>query len=90
MRTSSLILAALAGFLGGSIASRFTTVHAQAPGSGGEILQSKAFVLLDGSGHKRGEWKTEQGQPALRLFDKQGRVMDTIGTPHAELTQNPH
>jgi hypothetical protein len=86
MRISTLLAAAFAGFLAGAIGSRLTPVYAQGPGV--EILQSKDFVLLDGSGHKRGEWKMDSsGQPVLRLFDAQGRLTwDTTGTPRAQLT----
>jgi hypothetical protein len=86
MRISILILATFAGFLGGTIGSRLTSVYAQ--GSGVEVLQAKDFVLLDGAGHKRGEWRMgSSGQPVLRLFDAQGRVIwDTMGTPRAQLT----
>ena len=74
MRISTLVLAALAGFLGGAIGSHMTTVYAQGPGV--EIIQSKNFVLMDGAGHKRGEWKIDSsGEPVLRLFDAQGRVI---------------
>ena len=86
MRTATLVLATLAGLLGGLIASHMTTVYAQEPGV--EILHSKDFMLMDGAGHKRGEWRMDSsGQPVLRLFDAQGRVIwDTAGTPRAQLT----
>jgi hypothetical protein len=96
MRTSTLVAAAFAGFIGGTIGggasgSHFTTVYAQGPDPGVEILHSKNFVLLDGAGHKRGEWKIDpSGLPVLRLFDAQGRVIwDTTGTPRAHLTHQP-
>jgi hypothetical protein len=87
MRTSTLVIAAMAGFLGGTIGSRLPAVFAQGPVV--ESLQSRNFALLDGAGHKRGEWRLDpSGQPALRLFDAQGRVVwDTLGTPHTRLTQ---
>lgn len=80
MRISALAIATFAGFLGGTIGSHLATVHAQGPGV--EILQSKSFVLWDGAGRERGEWKMDpSGQPMLRLFDAQGRVIwDTAGT----------
>jgi hypothetical protein len=86
MRTVLLVQATVAGLFGGLIAPYMTTVRAQEPGV--EILHSKDFVLLDGAGHKRGEWKMDSsGQPVLRLFDSQGRVIwDTTGTPRAQLT----
>ena len=71
MRISTFVVVAFAGFLAGAIGSRFTPVYAQGPGA--ESLQSKNLVLLDGSGHKRGEWKMDSsGQPVMRLFDAQG------------------
>ena len=78
MRTSILVLAAFAGFVGGSIGSCFSplglglpSVYAQGPGV--EIIQSENFVLLDSSGHKRGEWRMDRsGLPVLRRFDAQG------------------
>jgi hypothetical protein len=86
MRTSVVLLAALAGFAGGSAVSHLTSVYAQGPGV--EILHSRDFVLLDGAGHKRGEWRVDaSGMPVLRMFDVQGRVIwDTTGTPHPQLT----
>jgi hypothetical protein len=86
MRTSTLVLAALAGLVGAALGSHLTTVYAQGPGV--EILQSKNFVLMDSAGHKRGEWRMDpSGQPVLRLFDAQGRIIwDTTGTPRAQLT----
>jgi hypothetical protein len=84
MRTATLILAAFAGFLGGVIGSRLTTVYAQGPGV--EILQSKTFMLLDGAGHKRGEWKMDSsGQPVFRLFDTQGHVTWQTGAAGPQL-----
>lgn len=89
MRTSTLLLGVFAGFLGGALGSHLTTVYAQS--SGVEILQTKNFVLLDGAGHKRGEWKIDpSGEPVIRLFDTQGRVIwDTTGTPRPHLAHEP-
>lgn len=86
MRISTFVLAATTGLLAGVVGSRLTPVYAQE--SSVEILHSKDFVLLDGSGHKRGEWKMDSsGQPVLRLFDAQGRtIWDTTGTPRPQLT----
>lgn len=74
MRTSGLVLAALAGFFGGIAASRLEPVHAQGPGA--EVLPSRSFVLLDAAGRKRGEWIVDSsGKPLLRMFDASGRVI---------------
>ena len=74
MRTLSLVLAALAGFIGGAAASRLRPVHAQGPGA--EVLRSRSFVLLDSAGRKRGEWIVDSsGKPLLRMFDAFGRVI---------------
>jgi hypothetical protein len=94
MRISTFGLAAIAGFLGGWLGSHITTVYAQGPGLKilpSEILQSKDFVLMDGSGRKRGEWRTDpSGQPVLRLFDSQGQVIwDTTGRPGPQLLHQP-
>ncbi len=96
MRTSTLVAAAFAGFIGGTIGggasgSHFlTTVYAQGPDPGVEIPchGARTSFLLDGSGHKRGEWRIDpSGVAVLRLFDAQGRVIwDTTGTPRARLT----
>ncbi len=76
MRIASLVLAAFAGFIGGAVGSHLTSVYAQGPDAGLEALHSKDFVLLDGSGHKRGEWNLDaSGQPVLRLFDARGRII---------------
>ena len=89
MRISTVFLAMAAGLLAGAITLRLIPVYAQ--GSGVEILHSKDFVLQDGSGHKRGEWKMDSsGQPVLRLFDAQGRVIwDTAGTVRPRLAHEP-
>ena len=71
MRISILMLATFAGFAGRS-AQLAPTPQFTPRALGVEILQSKEFVLLDGPGHKRGEWKIDSsGQPVLRLFDDQ-------------------
>jgi hypothetical protein len=84
MRIATIILAALAGFAGGSIGSRITSVYAQGPGV--EILRSREFVLMDGAGHKRGEWLIDSsGQTVLRTFDARGRLTwDSVGTPRPQ------
>jgi hypothetical protein len=88
MRLSTLVLAALAGFAGGAIGSHVTTVYAQGPGV--EILHSKTFVLLDGAGHKRGEWTMDSsGQPVLRLFDAQDRVIWQTSKAGVQLIHQP-
>jgi hypothetical protein len=81
MRTLSLILAALAGFVGGMAASRLEAVHAQGPGA--EVLPSRSFLLLDNAGRKRGEWIVDSsGKPLLRMFDASGRIIwETRGGP---------
>jgi len=89
MRISTLVVAAIAGFIGGEFNAYLRTVYAQGPGA--DILQSKSFVLLDGSGRKRGEWKIDpSGQAVLRLFDSQGQVIwDTTGTARPRLAHEP-
>jgi hypothetical protein len=88
MRISTLLLAAAAGFLAGAFSSRLTPVYAQ--GSGVEVLQSKSFVLLDGAGHRRGEWKMDSsGQPVLRLFDAQGHIIWQTGKAGPQLLHEP-
>jgi hypothetical protein len=88
MRFSTLVLAAFAGFAGGAIGSHVTTVYAQAPGV--EILHSKNFVLLDDAGHKRGEWKIDSsGEPVLRLFDAQDRVIWQANKAGVQLIHQP-
>ncbi len=53
-------------------------------------LQSKSFVLLDGAGHKRGEWKMDSsGQPVLRLFDAQGHIVWQTGKAGPQLLHEP-
>ncbi|HTW63986.1 MAG TPA: hypothetical protein VME17_05185 [Bryobacteraceae bacterium] len=74
MRTVTLILAAVAGFAGGTAASRLEEVHAQGPGA--EVLRSRGFMLFDSAGRKRGEWTVDSSdQPRLRMFDRFGRVI---------------
>jgi hypothetical protein len=87
MRISTLVLAVFAGFVSGAVGSRMT-VYAQAPGV--DILHSKNFVLLDDAGHKRGEWKMDSsGQPVIRLFDPQGRVIWQTGKGGVQLLHQP-
>jgi hypothetical protein len=87
MRISSLALAVLAGFLGGAVGSHMT-VYAQAAGV--DMVDSRNFVLLDSSGHKRGEWTLDpSGQPVLRLFDAQGGVVWQAGKAGAQLIHQP-
>jgi hypothetical protein len=74
MRTVTIVLAALAGFVGGTAASRLEKVHAQGPGA--EVVRSRSFVLLDSGGRKRGEWTVDaSGHPRLQMFDRFGRVL---------------
>jgi hypothetical protein len=84
MRSSILILATFAGFLGGLAGSRITTAFAQSPST--EVIQSRSFVLLDSAGRKRGEWMIDvSGQAVIRLFDSHGQELwDTAGTAHAQ------
>jgi len=87
MRVSTPVLSCV-GFLAGAAGSHFATVHAQAPGV--DILHSQNFVLMDGAGHKRGEWKMDSsGQPVLRLFDAQGRVIWQTGKAGPQLLHQP-
>ena len=87
MRFSTLVLAVLAGLLGGAIGSHMT-VYAQETGA--DIIHGKNFVLLDGAGHKRGEWQMDSsGEPILRLFDAEGRVTWQTNKAGAQLIHQP-
>jgi hypothetical protein len=80
MPTSTVVAIFFASVLGGAIGSQVPLVYAKGPGI--EVLQSKSFVLLDGAGHKRGEWKMDpSGQPVVRLFDARGHIIwdTTVG-----------
>jgi hypothetical protein len=83
MRIATLVLAAVAGFAGGSLSSH-VSVYAQGPGA--EILRSREFVLTDSAGRKRGEWMIDSsGQTVLRTFDTRGRLTwDSLGTPRPQ------
>lgn len=64
------ILAAAAGMLGGILAA----AQAQGGRTVPSVIEAKSFVLLDGAGRKRGEWKLDaSGQPFITLFDENGR-----------------
>jgi len=66
MRILTIVVAVLAGFIGGSFA--------QSPGP--EVIRGRSFVLLDGEGHKCGEWLVdESGRGALRMFDAKGTLI---------------
>ena len=84
MRSSILILATFAGFLGGLAGGWIITAFAQSPSA--DVIQSRGFVLLDNAGRKRGEWMIDvSGQAVVRLFDSHGKVLwDTAGTVRAQ------
>lgn len=87
MHTATLALAVFAGFLGGAAGSHMT-LYAQPPGV--DMLQSRNYVLLDGAGHKRGEWKVDpSGQAVLRLFDAQGRLAWQTSKAGPQLLHEP-
>lgn len=66
MRILTFVFAVLLGVLGGT--------YAQAPGP--EIIRGRSFVLLDGEGHKRGEWLVdESGRAVLRMYDAKGKLI---------------
>ena len=78
----------LAGFVAGAVGTHLATVHAQSPGV--DIFQCRNYVLMDGAGHKRGEWKVDpSGQPVLRLFDAQGRVIWQAGKAGTQQLHEP-
>jgi hypothetical protein len=65
MRILTFVIAVVLGLIVGS--------YAQAPGP--EIIRSREFVLVDGQGHKRGEWTVDSsGQAVLRMFDRTGSL----------------
>ena len=75
MQISTPVIAALAGFLAGAFGSSdgnsLRPRHRRR-----ETFECKNYVLMDGAGHKRGEWKIDSsGEPVLRMFDAQGRVI---------------
>lgn len=66
MRILTLVLAAVIGLMVGS--------YAQAPGP--EVIRGRSFVLLDGDGHKRGEWLVDvSGRAVLRMYDAKGALI---------------
>ena len=65
MRILAFVLAVALGLFVGS--------YAQAPGP--EVIRGRSFVLLDGEGHKRGEWVVDNGRGVLRMFDAKGTLI---------------
>jgi hypothetical protein len=70
------------------VGSQLATVYGQGPGV--ETLQCRHYVLMDAAGHKRGEWKMDSsGEPVLRMFDAQGRVIWQTTKAGAQLIHQP-
>lgn len=65
MRILTFVIAVVLGLIVGS--------YAQAPGP--EVIRGRSFVLLDGEGHKRGEWVVDNGRAVLRMFDAKGTLI---------------
>ena len=74
-----VIIAGLAGFLGGTAAFSVLSPASVNANPVAQPLESNRFILLDGSGRKRGEWSVDKsGRVFLRMFDENGRtVWDT-------------
>ncbi len=87
MRISTPVIG-LAGFVAGMVGSHLATVHAQ--GSAVDTFQCKNYVLMDSTGHKRGEWRVDSsGESVLRLFDAQGHVTWQAGKAGMQLLHQP-
>jgi hypothetical protein len=87
MRTSTPVVG-LAGLLAGAVGSQLATVYGQGPGV--ETFQCRNYVLMDAAGHKRGEWKMDSsGEPVLRMFDAQGRLIWQTSKAGAQLLHEP-
>jgi hypothetical protein len=66
MRILTFVVAVVLGLLVGS--------YAQTPGP--EVVRGRSFVLLDGEGHKRGEWLVDDsGRAVLRMYDAKGTLI---------------
>ena len=91
MRTSTLLLPALTGFLGGAAAVHWQNpTHVYAQDLDPLMLQSRNFVLLDRAGHKRGEWTIgSNGEPVIRMFRADGRLLWQTKIPGGQLVQEP-
>lgn len=78
----------LAGFLAGAVGCQIATVYGQGPSV--QTFECKNYVLMDGAGHKRGEWKIDSsGEPVLRMFDAQGRIIWQTTKAGAQLLHEP-
>jgi cytochrome oxidase Cu insertion factor (SCO1/SenC/PrrC family) len=49
-----------------------------------EGIRARAFLLTDSQGKVQGEWTIEGGQPVLKLYGKDGRVV-WYAPPRAEM-----
>ncbi|MGH9638454.1 MAG: hypothetical protein ACRD3Y_00210 [Bryobacteraceae bacterium] len=86
--TKTIVIAALAGFLGGIAPHAFfssRTVHAQTfgpaplprPGKhpGGREVAAQRFLLVDSSGHVFGVMAMNHGRPEIDLYNSAGKII---------------
>lgn len=71
------VTAAVAGFLGGALASGIGTIFAQERGAPAvRQITAERFVVADASGNKRAEMGLDpQGRVNLTLYSEKGRVL---------------
>jgi hypothetical protein len=70
------VTAALAGFLGGVIASGINTAFAQPRGGAAQEITAQRFVVADADGNKRAEMGLDLGgRIHLTLYSEKGRVL---------------
>lgn len=82
LRTTCLLLAAMAaGYIGGlmSQASTIAAVMKKQPVVS-DVVKAKSFALLDSKGNVRGMFTTLKENPALALFDKEGNARGVFST----------
>lgn len=81
MRTTALLMAAMAaGYVGGLMSQASSVATAQADPGVSEVVRAKSFVLVDSEGKTRGLFNTNKDGVALVLIDSEGKARGLFST----------
>ena len=76
------IATAIAGFLGGALATGINTAFAQQRGGPAQEIAAQRFVVTDASGNKRAEMGLDaEGRIHLTLYSEKGRALWSAPMP---------
>jgi hypothetical protein len=77
----SLLLSLGAGLLGGVLSHSLIPqlVHAQSQTLPAKVVRAESFVLVNEKGVVLGKLSYDEGRPALKLFDEQGKEIWSAG-----------